>query len=300
MKPTFDRIAFAAALMLFAPSAHAGNWQAVEIIPGHTPTTVTVKEKPRSYFRVSEDSPLALAVEGPARLRLVSRAELPRGADHVVSYGVRVLEQGVLLKQQFTESSPAKGVAVAGDHTVPCKSRSMVVEIPAGSHRLAVSVSGIPSVLIRVLLSSPARGGAKMISITPLEAPRSVTLSEGERLIPYYTTFPGRPVKLRIVGPTSLELSTRLDFDATMRGVHTYRIAVTESGNRIREAAFKTTKATTASYTDLKERSASKVNQVVIPLGAGVHELNVELLEPRNGSAEVHARIPEPSVGRAE
>jgi len=155
-------------------------------------------------------------------------------------------------------------------------------------------------VLVRLLLSSPARGEARMISITPVEAPRSVTLSEGERLIPYYTTFPGKPIKIRIVGPTSLELSTRLDFDATMRGIHTYRIAVSELGNRIREAAFQTTKTTTASYTDLKDRSASKLSRVVIPLGAGVHELNVELLEPKNGSAEVHARIPEPSVGSAE
>ena len=139
-----------------------------------------------------------------------------------------------------------------------------------------------------------------MISMTPVEAPRSVTVAEGEKMIPYYSVLPGKPVRWRIVGPTRLELTSRLDFDPSMRGAQSYRLAVLEQGQRDREFGFRTTKATTASYTDLKERVASKLSRVVVQLGEGVHELSVELREPKSGSAELHARIPSPTVGEEE
>lgn len=295
-----QRVTATAALLLLAAPAQAAKWQALERIEGRPPLTVLVQEKQRIYFRVAADSPLTFTVDGPGRVRLVSRAELPQAASHPVSYRVRVDEGGKLLKEQATETSAADGVTLGGSKAVICKSRSVGLDLSAGHHRLTVSVTGAPSALVRIFSSSPQRDRAEMISITPVEAPRSVTVSEGEKLIPYYTVFPGRPVTLRIVGPTSLELSTRLDFDATMRGTQAYRIAITKRGVRVREAQFKTTKATTASYTDLKDRSASKVDRIVIPLPDGVQEISVELLEPRNGSVEIHARVPQPTVGSEE
>ncbi len=294
------RLTSLAGLLLVAPSAYAGKWQAIEHVPGHTPLTVTVNEKPRIYFRVSLDSPLVLTVEGPGRLKLVSRAELPRGGARSVSYRVRVVEKGKVLREQATESSAAAGAQSAQGDAILCKSRNAIVELPAGNHQLTVAVSGASSVLIRALYSSSKRGGEAMISITPVDAPRSVTVSEAQKLIPYYSVFQGKPVRLRIVGPTRLELSTRLDFDVTMRGVQPYRIAISTGGKRIRDVDLKTTKSATASYTDLKDRSASKLDRIVIPLGDGVHELSVELIEPKTGSAEVHARIPQPTVGSEE
>jgi len=295
-----QRVAAVTAFLLLTASAEAAKWQAVERIAGRSPLMVSVKEKPRIYFRVTPDSSLAVTVDGPGRLRLVSRAEARPGLSHPISYKVRIEEGGKLLKEQVTESSAADGVKLGDGKAVICKSRTVAWDLPGGKHGLTISVTGTPSVLVRILSSSAKRGDVEMISITPVDAARSVTVSEGEKLIPYYTAFPGKPVKFRIVGPTDLELSARLDFDATMRGTQAYRIAITKGGVRIREAQFKTTKATTASYTDLKDRSASKMDTIVIPLGVGTHELSVELLDPRTGSAEIHARIPQPTVGSEE
>ena len=87
---------------------------------------------------------------------------------------------------------------------------------------------------------------------------------------------------------------------ATMRGTQTYRVRVTGRGKVLREAEFKTTKATTATYANLPDRVPSKFDRVVVRLGGGVHELAIELLSPVRGSAEIRARIPQPSVGNEE
>ncbi len=285
---------------LSVSTAHAGKWQAMAHVPGRTPLTVTVQEKPRAYFRINPDTPLTLQMDGPGKLRIVSRAELPTSGTHTISYRLRVEENGKILKEQATESSAADGVRITGSSAIICKSRSLILDMPPGAHRVVISVVGVSSVLVRPLSTGPARVAEAMISITPVEAIRAVTVSEGEKLIPYYSVLPGKPVKFRIVGPTNVEISTRLDFDVTMRGVQVYRLGISQAGRRVREVEFKTTKATTATYTDLKDRAASKVSRFVVSLKQGVSDLLVELLEPKNGSAEIHARIPQPSVGSEE
>lgn len=295
--------ASAAALALSAlltGGARAGTWDAIERIPNRQPVTVKVEGKPRLYFRLTPESPLVIPVEGPARLRLVSRVELPQHSDQVVSYRLRVSEVGKELDHSDTEASASDLASdPTGAHTVG-KSRRLSFDIGPGMHHVTVSVEGAPALLVRLHRAAPARGRRSFVTLTPIDAPRSVTVIEGERTIPYASVMPGKPVKLRVVGPTTLDLITRLDFDASMRGTQTYRLRLYEGGKRLRDAAFKTTKTTTATYPELKDRVPSKFDRLRLQVGEGVHEITVELLAPKQGAAEIHARIPEPQVGGQE
>ena len=96
------------------------------------------------------------------------------------------------------------------------------------------------------------------------------------------------------------ELLARLDFDATMHGTQSYRLRLTEQGRVLRDGSLKTTKAVAAIYTNLGDRTPSKFDRLSVPLGNGLHEIAVELVAPARGSAEIHARIPQPTVGNAE
>src|SRR5262249_13385908 len=140
-----------------------------------------------------------------------------------------------------------------GAHTVG-KSRRMSFEVGPGAHHLALSVEGVPALLVRLHRAAPARGQETFVTLAPISAPRNVTVVEGERAIPYASVMPDRPVTLRVVGPTTLDLMARLDFEGHMRGSQTYRLGIYEQGKQLREAAFKTSKATLASYSDLPDR----------------------------------------------
>src|SRR5439155_3355501 len=126
-----------------------------------------------------------------------------------------------------------------------------------GKHQITLAVENAAAVLVRLQQGAPARGEEPMATLTPINAPRSVTVNEGEKTIPYYTTFVGKPVRMRVVGPTILDLTIRLDFDATMRGGHGYRIVVSDKGRSARQLDFKTTKSTTAAFTNLRDRVPS-------------------------------------------
>lgn len=302
IRPLTGSLACAVTLVLLACTAadvSAGTWDAIERLPDQTPVAVSVDGKPRLYFRVTPERPLVVPIEGPARLRLTSRVDFARTRGDVVSYTLKVLEANREIERQETESAPSSRVKGADQASVG-KSRRMTVDVPAGRHEFRIVAGGVGAVLVRLHQAAPRRGEEPTVSLTPVEAARSVLVAENEKTIAYYSVMTGKPVSLRLVGPTTLELITRLDFGPSMRGTHTYRLAVTERGKRLREVEFKTTKATTATYTNLKDRVPSKFDRLTIPFGEGTHELRVELLAPAGGTAEIHARIPQPSVGDQE
>jgi hypothetical protein len=291
---------FLSSLLSVSPALADIRWRAIESIPDQAALTVDVGGKARIYYRIAYTGEFTVEVKGPGRLKVVSRAEVPPGVTAaVVPYRVSIREGTRTVKEQATESSVTDQAVLHGGSAV-CKSRTFTWAIPAGAHRIGFAQTGAPGVLVRLLVSNASAASQPMISISPIEASRTVTVSEGEKMIPYYSVLPGKPVRWRIVGPTRLELAARLDFDPTMRGPQVYRLAVLEEGKKPREYSFRTTKATTASYADLKDRVASKLDRVVVELGAGTHELSVVLRSPASGSAEIHARIPEPSAGEEE
>lgn len=287
-------------LLAASPARASSAWRALENIPDQASVRVDVDGKPRVYYRIAPGKEIALELQGPGQLRVVTRAEAPAGpGTSAVAYRVSLREGSRLVKEQATASSASDRSFLHGGGAV-CKSRTFTWVVPDGTHRIRISESGAPAVLVRLLVSRPEKAAPPMISMAPLDASRIVTVADGEKLISYYSVFAGKPLRWRIVGPTSLELTSRLDFDPTMRGTQVYHLAVLERGKQPREFEFKTTKATTASYTDLKDRVASKLSRVVVPVEQGTHEFTVELRRPTNGSAEIHARIPEPTAGEEE
>ncbi len=139
----------------------------------------------------------------------------------------------------------------------------------------------------------------KWVSLTPVSAAGSVSLLEDAKLVSYYTVRPARPVRVRVVGPTSVEVRARLDFDPTMRGAQVCDLRLSDAGRPVGNAAFTTTKALAASYTNLRDRVPSKVRHFVYRLGGGVHVLEVSLVRPAHGTAEVRVSIPKTALQAA-
>jgi hypothetical protein len=309
MKRNSHRLLAALSLALVAaPSAAASRWRALERIAGHEPVAVTVEGAARGYYRLDRVAPLEIPVTGPARLQVITRAEIAPGREGA-SYRVWGDLDGTRLREERTGSAPARKASIAVAGRVVCRSRTFSWEIPAGDHRLRIFGDVPPAgarggnggvVLARLRMSVLESGPLPMVSLTPVDAFRSVTLAEGETLIPYYTITPAKPVRVRVVGPTDLELTARLDFDSTMRGEQSYRVQVWGAGRRLRQFDWRTTKASTASYTDLRDRVASKMSRATFPVGEGTHELLVHLVEPKQGSAEIRIRIPQPTAGESE
>lgn len=282
------------------PSHGADSWKAVDKVPGTLPVPVLVEGTERDYFRVTPTAPLTLSVRGPALLRIVSRAELPPEAGSAAAYLLKAKEGKKVLERQRTTTTTSTDARLKKGTTRVGQSRQMIVRIPEGTHALTLSTEGSSAVLLRFLTRQQAPTAAKTVSLTPIEASRTVSFTEDEKVIPYYSALPGKPVRFRVIGPLTLDLISRLDFDATMRGSQPYMLAVSVGDGRAQRAKLNTTKALTATYRDLTDRVPGKLRRTQVSVPEGTHLVTVGLLKPSAGSVEIQARIPEPETGAQE
>ena len=212
-------LALAALLVAAVPqpaAIAADSWDSIEKLPGQTPVPVNVDGNERLYFRVRREQPLPVTIEGPGRLRITSRVEFVGVEAKLVSYTLRVYDGARELEHEETETAPSS--VVSHGKAAVGKSRRMTVDIPAGHHDLRIVAEGVPAVLVRLHQSAPKGGEQPTVSLTPVNAWRSVLVSEGEKTIPYYSVSAGHPIRVNVVGPTSRSVISRLDFDDSMRG----------------------------------------------------------------------------------
>ncbi len=286
----------ALAMLGLAITAAAAGWESIEKLPGHDAVTVTVRKRPRTYFRLTPRAPLTVTVSGPARLRVISRAVLTERPEGEAAYQIVALEGEQALRAADERAGAARGVKAEGVAALGA-GRRMIVEVPAGTHAIRLVLTGLREVLVRLQRAEPARAPIEWVSLTPVRASRSVSVIEGEKSIAYYSILPDRPVVLRVVGPSTLDCITRLDYEPAMIGAQAYRLRVVEHGRTLRTLDFHTTKSGAATYTGLEHRVPSKFDRFSLAVGGGLHEIEFHLVRPARGSAEIHARIPAPSVG---
>src|SRR5262245_18920915 len=119
-------------LLLVGTPQAAPAWRGIEKIDGQSPVTVVVEGKSRNYFRVTPRAPLSVELKGPARVRVISRAELPADATGKVVYTLRITEGKHVLKTHKTETEPSRDARPSEKGGMVGQSRQTIVNVKKG------------------------------------------------------------------------------------------------------------------------------------------------------------------------
>ena len=170
------------------------------------------------------------------------------------------------------------GVAGGGSNAWG-RHRNLTFDVPAGRHTyhvvLAEPQTGSVAVRPRFSKPPPAR---RRVSITPTGYERVLTLIRSEKEITYYHLTPDAPLTLTVVGPTVLQVNTRLDFDRNMKGgSHSYSVEAREGEVTVGRATFEVTRSQVAAYRNKLEVVPGVVKSLKVPVPAGAHELEIWL-----------------------
>ena len=284
-----------------APPPPSSPWGPIRQVEGTEPRQLLIKGKPSIYFRVARRAPIRFTVRGPARLVVISRAEMPPATSGTSPYFLRVLGPHSPLRVQATESQPDPGARLAdGGKATIFESRRLVVAIPEGEQEVWISVSGVPGVFVRLLRVPPGGEPDGMIAIAPDGPHRPVVVKDRAERISCYTVTRAKPLFFRVTGPTTFALISRLDFAKSEPGPRSYTLTLSSGGRTLRTLQYNAVRSDSATYVDLADRVPSRADSVEVSLGPGTSEVRVELVDPPDGSAEVHARIAEKPAGEEE
>ncbi|MFN3820696.1 MAG: hypothetical protein ACK4OO_00055 [bacterium] len=304
------------------PSGLAQNWKNLK--PSNDVGTVkmTVKGKDFYYYPLSAKEWLKFEVEGPTRIKVVTRAQVPARTSvrtyHII--GKRDNKKNYYLTRSTKPSDKVepftKGIAIG-------ESRSIYFKVPKGKHIYEFSVPKDQSdpVWIRVLgerkkiksqtpskvqtkpksassaNTSPRKSsGKEYVGFAPLNGAEEVEVVVKEEIFTYHRATADRVVEVEIIGPAELKVVSRLEIKPSMRGTVSYRVKVEKNGQTVATYPFKAKPSGVASYKMPTSTILSRGDTFILKVPEGKHRYRVFTPDP-DTSILVKFYIPRQNLG---
>ena len=119
-------------------------------------------------------------------------------------------------------------------------------------------------------------------------------------MIAYYVSSQTHPVQLRVIGPTKLRISTRLNYDSTMKGEQKYSVSVWEAEKKLKLKPLSTTKSVGVHYKEMSNYIPGKVNAFFIDIPNGEHIYKFNVGETNSKSVSMKFSIPQKDLKNEE
>ena len=299
----FRRSAAAVLLVLLVSSTgllNAAGRKAVALVPsGGKAITLVISGKEKEYYELSPGTPLKLDLDGPGKLTVISRLLIPKGSSAAEHYSIRITDGPKTVKLHSTQTDRSDA-AVRGSDDLPAKSRKFTVDVPEGQATYAFKLEETArNAAVRFQFESK-RGPGGMVAIEPLSYDRIVTATIKEKLVAYYVSSATRDVRLRVVGPTQVMVSARLNYDDRLKGEQKFSIIVKDAQGVVIQRAFQTTKSTGLSYTEWKTVVPGKPNQFMLTVPSGEHSYRFSLGESLAQSVSLRFSVPKGDLSNEE
>jgi hypothetical protein len=261
---------FAAAVVILCPT-DAPLAGAVEPARYAERISITVQGRDRGYHSGTESSPVEFHVVGPATIRVLARIELGmRGTARPFTVYAG-LDGGKPRAHSFRAGRSADA-GFRDDPDQPLsRSCSFYVTVERGVHRCRVWGDAPRGKIWLRALSAERPKQSRSVAYWPKKWADVVTLIVREQEYKYYRATADQPVELEILGPTTIEVRSRFEFDFATKGIHDYRMQVLEDGALKRSYAFSSRRSHVCVYRDQLELVPGRANKFHLTVGRGRH-----------------------------
>jgi hypothetical protein len=283
-----------------AALAQTTAWVAVRDLKSADSICLEVTGNQVDYAVLGDRDAAHASVQGPRRLKVIARYLFADDDDDRVPYTLIVAIDGrEVLRKRFTglplaAVSPCRGEQRAGSL------RRAYVELPAGRHEVSLRAEseGSGQVAVR-LFRQVRRQRESWVTFAPerFAELRHLQFDSGNQSV-YYQFTADQPLHLSVIGPTTLRLSTRLDFDHTMNGTQQYSLQVLLDGEPWRTFHFDCIALTSAAYVERPDILPGVRKNLRVQVPRGRHTVDVVCVRPDHCSVATMVHIPKRDVQR--
>ncbi len=262
---------------------------------------VTVlNKKNRSYYQLDATRASVVQVQGPGRLRVISRAILAPSASAKTSYSLQYEVDGGEKKiKKFS------GIKRAPDATykdaIPGKpgvGKDFEIELGRGNHNIHF-VNNTPEqpVAMRYIFVPAKAKKRDWVPFSPLKPMEPVEIISGESSVTYYRFSNEKSLRVEVIGPTELRVLSRIENNYNMRGRIDYRVQVSEKGKIINTYMLSSSRSEVATYKDDAKLIPGKGCEFVIDVPNGRHTYEIRLLDKSDQTVLGRMLLPKKDVG---
>ena len=247
----------------FAPSSFNGK------------TELSISGKKREYFTLQEGQQIQVAVKGPSQLKILSRAELSGKADSL-QYKILVLRKGSRKTTTISHSTYASDKAAFTDASAGAVSvsRTKVLDIPRGEqlYTFYLPKGTQQKLFLRFALATNVfTDGTSVVALTPEQFTTQVDMVSGEEVTVYYRIGTGYNTSLKLIGPATLKVMARIEYDVNMTGKQKWRVQVAEDSRIKSTYSLASLKSDVMSYREQSPFVVSRAETFYVEVPAGEH-----------------------------
>jgi hypothetical protein len=278
------KIVFLAVLGIAVSVWAKTDYTLIEPVKAGPQIQILIKGKEWSYYRLDNKYPLELNLEGPAKLKFHTRLNMrDYKPGKKVDYTIYTEIDGK--KTHYTLSSTiSKGVKFGGNVVGKIgKAQSFDLDLGSGSHSIVLSIDkkDKKEVYIRILKEGvKVKDKPNRVAMEPQKYTNKVKIVVKEQDFDYYRIGPQDSMSLKVIGPATIKVLSRLEYDLTMNGGKKYRIQVYEDGKLKNTYVMSTELSATAVYADKKaSNSLARGDNFSIKVPSGTHNYNFNILD---------------------
>jgi len=275
---------------IFAAPAAAADWKSFRPASHGGTIRISVEGKENAYYRFTEDEPLTFSVEGPTRVKILTRVRIPN--DHeTMGYGVTVSRDGVPVETVEKQAYVKEGAFyIAFNMYRPGVIRRIYIDVPTGRHGYELRVADRNTVDARLFESTRTR--PPLVSIAPSKFSDVEMLLYKEKELTYYRMSCTSKVVLDVVGPTTVKVNTRLLYGRTMMGDQSYLVGVEQEGQPECLYRIDTEPSHSVLCRDRDDILPGALRHFALDVPPGAHTYTFRLADPTAEGAVIKFYIP--------
>jgi hypothetical protein len=288
------RIAVCAAAFLAVAlgwgGASAATWRTFTPTKYGAKADILVDSKTLTYYRFDSVAPIVLSIEGPTRLKILTRVRIPNDREEA-TYAVTVTRDGEhSFTEEFTTTPSSHAHYVAFNSYRPGVIRRLYIDVPTGQHGYEILAVGDAVVDARPFES--AATNPSRVSIAPREYAAVETFYYRDKELVYYILTEESPVVLDVVGPTTIKVNTRLMFNQTMLSDQGYVVGVREYGSPEQLYKIETEPSETVTSRDRSDVIPGALRHFMLEVGRGARTYEFRLADAVGGAVALKFYIP--------
>ena len=269
------------------------------ILPQGNPETVQVRigKKSSTYHVATSTEPLAIQVQGPTSIRILSRRLFDSDPPETpITYRVCLEIDGVTIQTVERTATTSSTARLAGGKSIGSLERA-TVRIPEGAHRVLLYPLGEGTRVALRLFHRDARAKkVRYVPFAPESYERPIVLHSGDSEVVYYRFTPDVPAKFSVNGPVRMKALTRLDFNHERGYSKTYAIQVSIDGELQQTSRLTSKASSTSIYPDQPDITPGVGKELMIDVPDGRHEISIALVSTTANAASLRLLIPEKAV----
>ena len=249
------------------------------------------------YYVLEKDKGIFFDIKGPTKIKIRTRADL--GNQESAEYDLYVWEGKEVIAGRKAKTKPSK-LQVEGRKGKSGVARDLFFDVPSGKHTFSISFrsDNVERLDLRFYQQKKAKKSIKYTSFLPYDYGRAINLKTSKSKIPYYLVKEDGGVKIKVIGPTRLQIFCRANYDQSMKGKSKFALGVYENGSSVKTFTGIASKSETMVFSDMPEIIPSTAHKYYLDVPKGEHVYELKKINSPAPSLAVRLRIQEDALGK--